>query len=281
VIGIEDDPTAPPSPPADLLLTRIGVGGRYGWATSVPWVELISTGISEYPSELFENRLVTCARGTSSVPIAEYVIAALLAHEKQIPAIWESPTPPEVYGGLGSLSGRTLGIVGVGSIAQEVARRATAFGMSVVGCRRTGHTGTIGTIRLTTLRDLLALSDHLVLAAPLTSETYRLISDEQLRVAKVGQHVINVARGPLIDTAALVQALERGHIGGATLDCTDPEPLPDDHALRSTPNVRISPHIAWSGPQQLERKYEHARDNLLRFLDGQPLRDVVDLRRGY
>ncbi len=121
------------------------------------------------------------------------------------------------------------------------------------------------------LDDLLRRSDHLVVAAPLTAATTGLLGAEAFAKVRAGIHLVNVARGGIVDTSALIAALETGRVGFASLDVTDPEPLPPGHPLWAAPNVRITPHVAWSSPRTGQRIFALFADNLARFARGERL----------
>ncbi len=132
-----------------------------------------------------------------------------------------------------------------------------------------------------TLPDLLGQTDHLIVAAPLTPLTDRLLNDEAFAVTKPGVHLVNVARGRIVDTGALVRALAAGIVTRASLDVTDPEPLPADHPLRRDHRVRILPHLSWSAPGGPDRGIDLFVSNLRRWQAGQPLDGLVDVDAGY
>lgn len=256
------------------------------WPSRVRWVQLASVGIDYYPPWLFRGPVVTSARGTASDAIAEYVLAAIFSAAKQIPAIWlhqasdwrGSSNPLS----LGLVQGSTLGLYGFGSIGQALARRALALGINVIALRRSDAPFEIdGVERVSDLAELLARSDHLVLAAPSTAATRHVIDAAALVHAKPGLHLINIARGNLVDHAALHAALDAGQVALATLDVTDPEPLPAGHAFYSHPQVRLSPHISPSTAQIVPALVAKFLDNLQHFRSGTPLIDVVDVARGY
>lgn len=246
-----------------------------GWPFNLKWVHLRSTGIDKYPDWLFEVPQVTVTRGGYATPIAEYVLAAMLSAVKHIPAIWAQERGDWHRHELDGLARKTLGIIGFGEIGKAIARRALAFDMTVVGTRRKpGPSGMEG-VKIVPLEMLLADSDHIVVATPLTAETRGLLDERTLPLAKPGAHIINVGRGPVIDNEALRRALDTG-LGAVTLDVTDPEPLPDGHWLYHHPKVRISPHISGSAPDTEAVVTRFFRDNLERYLSGQRLSGVVD-----
>lgn len=178
---------------------------------------------------------------------------------------------------LGTLEGRTLALIGFGGIAQAIARRALPFGMKVMGYRRTAMPSPVEGVELaSSLASLLGEADHVVVAAPHTPATQHLLDDETLGLMKPGVHLVNIARGGLVDQEALRRALDSGQVGLATLDCVDPEPLPEGHWLYRHPQVRLTPHISWAGPTSHGGLMERFIENLGRYLDGAPLSYLVD-----
>ena len=228
--------------------------------------------------EVLTGRTVTCSRGTGAVPISEWVLAMMLTFEKRLPDAWVRE-PPEHWGWtqLGGLSGRTLGLVGVGGIGSAVATHALAFDMDVRAMRRTEAPSPVpGVIVVPSLGDLLPVADHLVLAAPATPRTRHLLDEDAFAVVKPGVHLMNIARGTLVDQDALKAALDDGRVALASLDVCYPEPPPAGHWVYSHPKVRLSPHISWSNPALAARIVELSTDNVRRFAAGQPLEGVVD-----
>ena len=249
----------------------------------VPWVHTLSAGVDRFPFGAASGKVVTCSRGASSVAMAEWVLAVMLAFEKQLPASWLAE-PPEQWNtaSLGGLAGRTVGIVGLGAVGTEVARRALAFDMDVIGVRRSAAPAPLPGLTLaSSLPALLAASHHVVLCAPATEATARLIDVDALASCRRGVHLVNVARGSLVDNDALLGALDDGTVAAASLDVVDPEPLPAGHPFYRHPGVRLTPHISWSGPTSLSRTMELFVDNLRRFRAGEPLHGLVDIDAGY
>ncbi len=246
-----------------------------GWPGNVRLVQIASSGIDGYPAWLFEAPAVATAAGTTAGPISEYVLAAMLMHAKRLPAMvlhdGDAWTTREslLEQPLGTLDGKTLGLVGIGQIGSRVAALARAFGMRVIATRRSDKTGPDG-IEIVPLDALLARADHLVLAAPVTAATTGLLDAAAFAKVKHGVHIVNIARGALIDTGALIAALENGHVGGASLDVTDPEPLPPGHPLWRAPNVRITGHVAWSCAGTPARIFKLFAENIGRVAAGQP-----------
>ena len=273
-------------PPADLRADVLfGGWGPHSldYAKRVEWVHLPGTGVDAFPRELFDGRTVTCARGASAVPISEFVLATMLAFEKRLPDTWIHEAPEQWnFAPLGWLNTKTLGLVGLGGIGVAVAERALPFGMRVQALRRRSEPSPIEGVEVVqTLEDLLPESDHLVLAAPATHRTRQLLNADTLRLVKPGVHLVNIARGALVDQDALRDALDDGRVAMASLDTVDPEPLPEGHWLYSHPNVRLSAHVSWASPAGMARTLEIFLDNLRRYAAGEPVLHVVDADEGY
>ncbi len=253
-----------------------------GWPFDLKWVQLVSVGIDFYPGWLFDGPVVTCARGSSAVALAEFALAAILSASKRLPEIWIDRAAAWAPKPLAMVEGSVLGLVGFGSIGLALAPRAQALGMKVLAVRRSAEAPEVpGVELLGDVGELFARADHVVLAAPSTPETEGLVGRAVLASAKPGLHLINIARGALIDDAALLEALDDGRVGLASLDVTHPEPLPDGHPYYGHPRVRLSPHTSVHTPDTRINLAARFADNLHRFRRGAPLADVVDPVRGY
>ncbi len=183
-----------------------------------------------------------------------------------------------------ALQGKTLLVVGLGGIGTEIARRGHGFGMRVIATRRSDTPGPDFVEQLGRSEDLLAMlpeADVVAIAVPLTTETESLFDAKVFAAMKPGAILINVARGKVVDTSALLDALRSGRLGGACLDVTEPEPLPSDHPLWREARVLITPHVASDAELTDERATALLRENLRRFGAGEPLLNVVDKRAGY
>jgi phosphoglycerate dehydrogenase-like enzyme len=250
---------------------------------NVRWLHAFATGVDSYPIDAVGDRILTCSRGATAIPIAEFVLASMLAFAKRFPATWLTE-PPERWGWaeFDVLAGKTLGLVGVGAIGTEVARRALAFDMRVVGYRRRPAAHELAEIELCpTLEELLGQSDHVVIAAPATPATYHMLNADTLAAMKPGAHLVNVARGSLVDQDALLAALGDGRVACASLDTVDPEPLPAGHPLYTHPNVHLSAHVSWSAPDALGPTLQLFAENVRRYRAGEPLHGIVDVEAGY
>ncbi len=237
--------------------------------------------------------IVTTARGIHAVPISEFVFSVMLLwarHWPQMLALQHAHDWPaqERRAALTAreLHGATLGLVGLGAIGRRVAQLGRCFGMRVIATRRGASPGETDPdvdelLPLERLDVLLARADFVVIAVPGTPATYHLIGAPQLRVMKPSVFLVNIARGSVIDEAALVEALRSGAIAGAGLDVFETEPLPADSPLWDMPNVFISPHISGASPAYSHRFTDLLLDNLARYRAGQPLLNVVSLERGY
>lgn len=239
-----------------------------------------SVGVDHVDLEAARERgiRVTHTPGVLTEATADLTLALLLAVARRVvegaayarDGLWRA-WHPELLLGL-DLQGLTLGLVGMGRIGQAVAKRGLAFGMRVVYHARTPKPLPYPFL---SLEELLKEADVVSLHTPLTPETHRLLNRERLFAMKRGAILINTARGALVDTEALVEAL-RGHLFGAGLDVTDPEPLPQDHPLYRLPNAVITPHIGSAGRTTRERMAEVAVENLLAVLEGrEPPNPVV------
>ena len=247
-----------------------------GWPGRIKFIQLASAGLDGYPRWLFEGPRIATGAGTSAGPISEFVLATMLAHEKRLDSIgihesggWPSPDVM-MQNPLGSLDGKTLGLIGIGHIGGRIAKLVQAFGMRVVAQRRSNAPAPEG-IEIVPFDTLLARADTIVVAAPLTPETTGLLNAGAFDKVKRGVHLINIARGAIIDTAALIEALESGKVGAAALDVTEPEPLPAGHPLWNAPNLRITPHISWSSAGTPGRIFKMFADNVGNFAAGKPL----------
>lgn len=248
----------------------------------VRWVHSIGHGVDHLPLNLMGDRLVTCSRGASATPIAEWVVAMILTAVKNLPGSW-AHEPPErwSWASLGSVEGQTVALVGFGSINRAVADRLRPFGADLVAVRRS-RTGTETGVSLTdSHKEAVRNADHVVVAVPVTNETHHLVDADLLESMKPGAHLINVARGSVVDQDALRLALDESHIGLASLDVTEPEPLPADHWLYTHPRVRLSPHISWSSPDAIQQLFDMFANNLTRWLKGDSPEGIVDLEAGY
>ena len=267
----------PPGIRADVLFGGLTSHSTDAMATGVRWVQMAGTGVDGASREIRAAPILTSARGASAVAISEYVLATMGAFVRRFPQNWLREAP-DAWGfqPAGVLAGTTLGLFGFGGIAQQVARIALAMDMRVVALRRsTGSSPVDGVEMVQSLSDLASVADHLVLAAPATQLTHQVINVDTFALMRPGMHLVNIARGTLVDHDALRTALDDGTVARASLDVTDPEPLPAGHWLYEHPNVFLTPHASWTGPPVLQKATDFFCDNLERFLAGEALWGLV------
>jgi phosphoglycerate dehydrogenase-like enzyme len=248
-------------------------------------IQLFTAGYEGLQIHGVPPRVVVANAGDSWSPgVAEHGMALLLALVKCLPhAIanqsvhkWERSHARR----MDTLEGKTLAIVGFGSIGHEFARRAKVFGMHIVGLSRSAKPDPLADeVRpVSELNSVLARADVVLVAVPYSKATEHIIGAEQLAACKTGALLINLARGGLVDSAALGAALQSGRLGGAGTDVTDPEPLPADDPLWDCPNLIITPHVAGaSGPIGRSRLAGFVAANVARFVAGEPVTHVVTL----
>lgn len=281
-------------PEAEILVAMKIKPEQFAMCRNLRWIHSPMAGVTPLlvPALVESAVIVTNGRTVHSVPVAEQTLALMFAIARRMAAsfefqrqgvwgqddFWQAGKKPF------ELIGKTLGVVGLGAIGQQLAPRARALGMTVIAVRRHPEKPAECVDRVyppAQLQVLLAQADFVVLAAPDTPEMIRIIGAAELRAMKPTAYLINVARGTLVDTAALVEALQAGRIAGAGLDVTDPEPLPPGHPLWKLPNVIITPHLGGASDRFWERETALLRENLRRYLAGQPLLNVVEKRQGY
>ena len=260
---------------------------NWGRCGGLEWVHAAVTGVEGICfEELRDSRVtLTNAAGTYDEPIAEYVALAVLAFERDWRRIcgqaarhaWEPFTAHRV-------AGKSVLVVGPGHIGRACARKLAALGAHVSAVGRTARETDpdFGRVRpFTQLRGALAGADHIVVATPLTDETYHLIDAGALARCKPEAHLVNVGRGAVVDTAALVGALQSGHLGGATLDVVEGEPLGPASPLWDVPGLTLTPHLSGEVDGTDGALVEQFLGNAQRWLAGKPLANMVDKQRGY
>lgn len=260
-------------------------------APNLRWFHTIAAGIDQFVrwGYLRGGIMFTNGSGPSAIPIAEYCLTAILALAKNLPHYTRTQQQHtwDRSGGGRELRGKTVGIIGLGQIGSETARLAKAVGCRVIGSRRSveqpreNAEGVDLLLGPADLPRLLAESDFVVLAAPSTPETATLINAGTLAQMKPGACLINIARGTLVDHAALAEALQAGTIAGAALDVTDPEPLNPESPLWDMPNVLITPHVSSASEHFFRRQLDLVKENLGHYVRGEPLLNLVPPERGY
>ena len=253
------------------------------------WLHSMWTGVEKLlsPQLAASHIALTNARGVFRRPLGEWVVAAMLFFSydlrrvirQQESGIWQPFESQELHG-------KTLGIVGYGGIGSAAAERARPFGVRILALRRRPALSEKdplleGTYPPERINELMAACDYVLVAAPLTPETRGLVGESQFAAMKPNAVLINVGRGPVVDQAALLRALETGLIRGAALDVFDVEPLPSNHPFYRMPNVLLSPHTADRVTGFFQLPVECFLQNLRRFRAGEPLLNLVDQQAGY
>ena len=262
-------------------------------APSLSWVQATSAGIGQLVAkhryaERMPETVFTTASGVHAIPLAEYTLMSILMFRRKVPQMltdqrelrWRRFASTD-------LTGRSLVVVGVGSIGRAVARLASSFGMRTIGVKRTVAGVDPASLHVEDLYPFNELhaalrgAEHVVLSAPHTPETERMIGVTELALLASGAIVVNVARGALIDESALVDALESGHVGGAALDVFQEEPLSLDSPFWTIPNVLVCSHSAGTSDHENERITDIFCENLRRYLAGEPLLNMLDTATMY
>jgi D-2-hydroxyacid dehydrogenase (NADP+) len=268
---------------------------QFNSAKKLRWIHAPTAAVHQllFPELVKSDVVLTNAREVHGPVVAEHVITLILALAKKIPqaarlqqkrtwgqdAIWnDGPRPREV-------AGATLGLIGLGSIGRTVARMASALGMQVIAVRehpeKERPEGVAAVYVPAQINNLLSQSDYVVVAAPLTEATRRLINADRLAMMRREAYLINVGRGPQVDEAALADALRNRRIAGAALDVFEQEPLPRESPLWELENLLITPHTAGLTEKLWQRHYALFSENLRRYLAREPLLFIVDQQKGY
>ncbi|MGI5838505.1 MAG: D-2-hydroxyacid dehydrogenase [bacterium] len=259
-------------------------------AKKLRWIHSLSAGVDAlfYPEFIASEVRLTNSRGVYDIPVAEHAFALLTCltrgidrfHKNQAEHKWARSPVTE-------MDGQVLGIIGLGSIGREIARKAkTAYNMKVIATKKrlseaVPHVDVL--LPVSEMDKLLAESDFVVVAAALTEETTGLIGEKELKSMKPTAYIVNIARGRIIQSHAIMKALHQGWIAGAGLDVTDPEPLPPDSELYDTPNLIITPHMAASAlaHKHVTRSLNVFINNLKSYLKDEQMPTYVDKIRRY
>lgn len=269
------------------------------WRTQAPnlrWLQFPGAGVDSLVKTGLLNAnsgvIVTTAAGIHAETISEYVFGSMLMFNWNWPQmvrlqdnhVWARSATWYHLGGR-ELAGQTLGIIGLGHIGRRISQLAHAFGMRVLGMRRSlsgeQEPDVDQSFLPEQLHELLRLCDYVVISVPLTRETEKLIGEDELRAMRSNAYLVNIARGRVIDEQALIRALREGWIAGAGLDVTVEEPLPSESPLYSMPNVILTPHISGNSAHYDTRLAALFADNLKRYRSGQKLQNQYEPSRGY
>jgi D-2-hydroxyacid dehydrogenase (NADP+) len=269
----------------------------FGWPSdaiiaqgkNLRWMHILGAGANGFNAEpvLQRSIKVTNSRGIGAPNIAEHVLSLMFSFARALPVLaraqqaqqWSKSQHLRLF----ELSGQTIGIIGLGAIGQAIAAKAGALGMKVVGARRSAQPvpGVEHVYGTDQLPQLAARVDHLVACVPETAESVGLINAAVFGAMRPGSYFYNVGRGATVVTDDLLRALDAGIVAGVGLDVVDPEPLPPGHPLWHHPGVIMTSHTAGNSPQYWERGIVVFEQNLRSLGAGKPMRNVVDLARGY
>jgi phosphoglycerate dehydrogenase-like enzyme len=288
--GVEEDLQE-----TEIIFTISLRAEQFAIARKLRWIHSASAAVHQFlfPELVNSEVVLTNSREVHGPVVAEHVMALIFALAKKIPqaavlqtkSVWGQEMIADDTPRLRELAGATLGLIGVGSIGGRVAQMASAVGMRVIAVREHVEKGKPEGVEQvfarSALDEMLRQSDFVVLGAPLLTETRALMNADRLAAMKPDAYLINVGRGPLVDETALIEALRNRRIGGAALDVFEREPLPAESPLWNVEKLLITPHTAGLTDKLWQRQYDLFSDNLRRYLAGQPLRFVVDKRRGY
>ena len=274
---------------ADIIIGNVPANLLAG-AHKLQWLQLNSAGTDAYikPGVMPAGVKLTNATGAYGLALSEHMTAQLLAMMKKLYIYYDNQKEGKWQdeGKVKSIYGSKVLVVGMGDIGGEFAKRMKALGAQVTGIRRRVHeipdyVDAMG--EMANLDSYLAEADIVASSLPGTKATYHLFNEERFNAMKKGSYFLNIGRGGAVDTDALVKTMKAGHLAGAALDVTEPEPLPKEHPLWKTPNVYITPHI--SGDFHLDYTHDRIIDiaakNLELFLAGKPLKNEVDFSTGY
>jgi phosphoglycerate dehydrogenase-like enzyme len=260
-------------------------------APNLRWVQWIGAGVDHAPLDALESRgiLLTNNRGVHANNIAEHVIGMMIAMARNFPRLVhaqdeQSWSLDDNRWTVKELAGSRALILGAGNIGRALASKAVGMGLEVEVMGRNRRATFIEGVTYRTidqLNEALPNADHVVIGIPLTPETLNLFDASRLSLMKPGSVIYNVGRGPILNTDALIQALQSGHLGGAGIDVSDPEPLPKGHPLWSAPNVFITGHTSGRTPFYWQRGGRILRANIAHFLAGEPLENLVSYELGY
>ena len=265
--------------PASLVADAIRASGP-----KLRWVSTIYAGLDAFPLDVLRATGATLTNGVgiNAVAVAEYAVMGVLVGAKRFDAVlrahdrqeWLRDAPGKI-----ELADTQALVIGYGAIGRLIGDRLAAFGVAVTGVTRSGRDGTITP---DAWRARLGEFDWVILAAPSTADTRAMIGADELAAMKPGAWLVNIARGDMVDDAALIAALEGGRLGGAFLDPTDPEPLPADHPLWRAPRAIVTMHLSGrSQTRMFARAAELFLENLAAYRAGAPMRNVADLDAGY
>ena len=278
----------------DILLAGFFSLELFKAAKRLKWIQTLFAGVDTllYPEVVNSSVVITNAGGVNSIPVSEQVMGMILCLSRKLHVFMRNQTErkwktidADLIFQMDELSGKTAGLVGLGRIGSEIAKKAKCFGMRVIATRRNPSAPKPDYVdKLVSpehLEELLADSDFVIIQIPLTKDTEGMFGKKELRGMKRTGYLVNASRGSIVKEDELVEALKEGWIAGAALDTFSTEPLPEDSPLWNMQNVIITPHVAGLTPLYMERLTHLFCENLRRFMNDEPLINIVDKSRGY
>ncbi len=255
--------------------------GAVANAPDLEWIQLPYAGIENFADQLDTSKIWTCGKGVYADPVAEHIITLTLAGFRYLHTSIPATSWPAQEGR--NLLGANVTVIGAGGITESLLRLLEPWNTTVTVVRRSSEplAGAARTVTMDGLSEAIAGADVVVLAAALTDETRGMVDAEFLQQMNDDAWLVNVARGGLVVTDDLVDALSGGLIAGAALDVTDPEPLPDGHALWHLPNCIITPHVGNTPEMGLPLIADRVRQNVARWIADEELIGLVDVEAGY
>lgn len=254
---------------------------------NLKWIQLTSIGINHVPKDIVikKNITLTNNRGCYSIPIAEWNVLKILEMLKNSKEFYNRQNTKtwHIDDSIRDLYKKTIGFVGTGSIASETAKRLTAFDVEILGLNTSGKNAAYFNKCYSSndINSFVSKCDVIVVSTPYTEKTHHLLNKNVFEKMKDGVYIINIARGAIIDEQLLIENLKSGKVTKAALDVFVEEPLPEKSPLWEMENVYISSHNSWIAEMNNEKKFKIAYDNMKRYISGEELLNIVDIKRGY
>lgn len=253
---------------------------------SMKWIQLVSKGVNHVPENLRNcGKIITNNTQTTSIPIGEWIVTYILNAFKMIKTFYGHQSRHEWIQEheVKEICGKTIGILGTGNIAREAAKRLKAFDATIIGVNTTGKPKEFfdEVYSFDTMEPFWGRCDVIVSTLPSTDRTYHIINADTIAKMKDGVTLVNISRGSIIDTEAMLQANAQGKFYAIALDVYEKEPLPDDSPIWSAENILATPHTVMWSENYFERCFETVYANFAKYVKGEPLNDVVDFAKGY
>ena len=254
---------------------------------NLKWIQLSSIGIDQLPIEYVKNTsiIITNNKGGYSIPMGEWIVLKTLELFKNSKGLYENQANKKwkIDTSIQEMYGKTIGFIGTGTIAAEAAKRLQGFGVNLLGVNTDGRDVEYfdECYAMSELEQMLKLCDVIVCTVPYTKATHHLINEDRFIAMKNGAFFINVARGSIVDEASLIKNLKNGKLAGAAIDVYEEEPLKVDNPLWDLNNVILTSHNSWISEMRNQRRFDLIYKNMKKYIQGEELVNVVDLKKGY